>query len=57
MKKTILKRKLVLSSTTVRDLSTQELAHLAGGALTLKTCTAICTDPCSDSCRNCTQLC
>lgn len=50
MKKTIAKRKLVLSSTTVRDLSTQDLGNVAGGALSLQ----LCSDPCTDSGRNCT---
>ncbi len=57
MKKTISRRKLVLSSTTVRTLGTQELGNVAGGALTLLRCSNPCTDPCTDSCRNCTFTC
>ena len=57
MKKTIARRKLSLSSMTVRDLTTQDLVNAAGGALTLRLCSNPCTDPCTDSCRNCTFTC
>jgi hypothetical protein len=54
--KKIAKRKLVLSSTTVRHLGSGDLVQVIGG-LTLRTCTELCTDPCTDSCRNCTAFC
>ncbi len=51
----IAKRKLVLSSTTIRHLRAQELVDVEGG-LTLVTCT-VCSDPCTDTCRRCTPVC